>query len=577
MKFKLAMTLKELKKRTSKSAYRPVKFLKLDSREVKKLSNDDLLVLMHLTRAAKQFDVINLKLENHHNLEFLEFLNKEIENGNKKAVLAKKMFDSQKSMFSPDALGNQTKLVLNVERTDGQGYFPEDLKVAEFHEILSRMLDRGEIEKVREILNQRSIVVRDGDELVAIDFVEALPEFQIVADELEKAIHFSSDKKFNKYLELQVKALRTADPKLDVEADKAWAKLDGGKFEFTICRECYTEKLTKSIYENKELLKRIEDAGITVYAKDTLGARVGIVNKAGTKLLKKLKQLSTISAKFMPYQNEYKTEDETDEISQTAVDVDLITLTGDEGAYRASLVLAQNLPNDDKPSLAAGGGRRNVYHRQVRLGVNKKLYKNLINDEQFKYFNPDADHWAVICHENTHSLGPRSHSSLGKFSSILEEYKADMGMYAFLDEFVAAGAITDEQSKEIILTSLTYGFLKGKPTLDQAHRTRSVMICNRMFTEKAITLDDDGKLKFNFEKVKAVTKQMMREVIRLQIDRDVEKAREYVEKWFVWSNEIQHIADIINKLSKKLNGYLSQPLADAMLEDNFEEILKTRK
>ena len=573
MDFKFQMSLAELKKRTSKRYYKGVKFLKRDSREVKRLSKNDLLVLMHLTRAANKLESVNLKLGHPKNLEFLDFLTKEEQAGNQKAVLAKKLFLSQKSMFSPDALGEQTRLAKGVNEPDGLGYFPEDLEAEEFHKIISDMLDAGEEKQVEEILNQRSIVVRDGDKLKAIDFVDAFSEFQEMADELEKAIEFSDDKKFNKYLELQIKALRKADPMLDAKADKEWAKLSGGKFEFTICRECYDEKLTKSIYENDELMAKLKAHNITVYAKDSLGARVGIVNKSGTKLLRKLKRLIDVSAKLMPYSNEYERENEKDDIPQTAVDVDLVTLTGEEGAYRASLVLAQNLPNDDKPALKIGGGRRNVYHRQVRSNSNKKLYKNLIHEEQFKYFNPEADHWAVICHENTHSLGPQTHSGLGKFSFIIEEYKADMGMYCFLREFVKEGYFTELQAKQIIVTSLAYGFLKGKPSLSQAHRTRSVMICNRMLTEKAIQVRD-GKLWFDFDKVIDTAKEMMREAIRLQLDANVKSAENYIMKWFVWSDDISFIAEVIKKFSKKLNGYIIQELADEMLSPDFEKSLE---
>ena len=577
MEFKFAMSLAELRKRTNKRYYKGVKFLRPDSREVKRLSKNDLLVLMHLTRAANKLESVNLKLGHPKNIEFLEFLNREEQAGNEKAILTKKMFLSQKSMFSPDTLGNQTVLAKGIKEPDGLGYFPEDLEAEEFHKIIDKMLDDGETKEVAEILNQRSIVVRDGKKLKAIDFVNAFSELQEMADELDKAREFSTDKKFNKYLELQSKALRTADPMLDAKADKQWATLSGGKFEFTIARECYDEKLTKSIYENDELMKKLKAAGITVYAKDCLGARVGIVNKTGTKLLKKLKALIDVSSKLMPYLDEYENQClGEDEIPQTAVDVDLITLTGEEGAYRASLVLAQNLPNDDKMALEIGGGRRNVYHRQVRANANKKLYKNLIDDEQFKYFNPEADHWAVICHENTHSLGPKTHSGLGKFSFIIEEYKADMGMYCFLREFVKKGYFTETQAKQIIVTSLAYGFLKGKPSLNQAHRTRSVMICQRMITEKAIVIKN-GKLWFDFEKVIDTAKEMMKEAIRLQLDGDVKKAEEYITKWFVWDDTLIEIAETIKKFSKKLNGYLIQPLADAMLLPDYEKSLEDKE
>ena len=573
MTFKLAMTLKELKDRTSKRKYKAIKFLSRDSREVKKLSKEDLMVLCHLTRAAKKIDEVHFKLEDYRNEEFLKFLDAEIEKGDKKAPLAKRMFLSQKSMFSPDSLGNQTVLAKGVVKLAGQNYFPSDLSAEEFHQILSNMIDDGKIQEVKDILNQRSIVVRDGKQLKAIDFVDAFLEFQECAKELREAIKYSNDKKFNEFLELQAKALEKADPMLDAKTDKAWAKLDRSKFEFTLTRECYDEVLTKTIFENKALKEKLDSFGIEVYTKDNIGARVGIVNKSGTKLLKKLKELIDVSAKFMPFKEEYENKGDDTKIEQTAVDVDLITLTGEEGSYQASIVTAQNLPNDDKPALKIGGGRRNVYHRQVRASVNKKLYKNIIAEDQFKYFNSEADHWAVICHENTHTLGPKSGAKLGKFSAILEEYKADMGMYAFLDEFAQEGYFSGDQIKEIMVTSLSRSFLKGKPSLSQAHRTRSVMICNRMLETKSIVLGEDGKLHFDFDKIKETTKKMMSEVVRLQIDADVKKAEEYVSKWFVWTDEIAAVAEVIKVHSKMLNGHIVTPLADEMLASDFEEKL----
>ena len=575
MDFTLAMSLKELKKRTSKRHYKGIKFLAPESREIKKLTNRDLLVLLHLTRAAKLFDKIHLKQENAVNLDFEKFLKQEVQKGNQKAILTQKLFESQKSIFSPDTLGNQTILAKNVKRPLGLNYFPNDLEPEEFHSILNAMLDQKQDNQVAAILNQRSVVERDGDLLKAVDFVDAYPEFKEIASELDKAREFSSNKSFNKYLSLQIDAILKADPKLDAKADKQWAKLDGKcKFEFTITRECYDEALSRSVVENEELYTRLKERGIEVHTKDNLGARVGIINKRGTRLLKKLKGLVDIASKFMPYKNEYKNEIEENSIPQTAVDVDLVLLAGDEGAYRASIVLAQNLPNDDKPSLKIGGGRRNVYHRQVRLSSNKKLYKNLIVPEQFEFYHPDADHWAVICHENTHSLGPKP-SSLGKYSSILEEYKADMGMYAFLDEFVKAGEFTETQAKQIMVTSLSKSFLKGKPTLAQAHKTRAVMICNRMLTERAIELSSDTQLKFNFEKIQEVTKQMLAEVVRLQIDGKVKKAEEYINKWFVWTDDINRVAEKIKEHSKTLNGYLITPLADKFMTKEYEtELLK---
>lgn len=572
MDFKYKMTLKELRKRTSKSHYRKIEFLEKDDKEIQNLSNDDLMVLCHLTRAGYEIEKIQFSLENVKNHQILAFLNKQSAKNDEKAILAKKMFLSQKSNFSPDMEGNKTALFEGVNQSLGQGYFPEDLTIQKFHEILSKMIDNSEIQEVQEILNQRTIVKWNGDKLKAADFVDAFPEFKIVANELRQAKQYSADENFNNYLDLQIKALEKADPMLDAYADKAWAELDENtKFEFTITRECYQEQLTKTIFDNKELAQKIQDAGVKIYSKDSLGARVGLVNREGTELLNKLKGLVDISAKFMPYKELYENK-KASNVKQIAVDVDLIALFGDEGAYQASIVTAQNLPNNDKLAFSIGGGNRNVYHRQVRKSGGKKNYRKLIAKEFWKYYNSEADHWAVICHENTHSLGPNSHT-LGKYSSILEEYKADMGMYAFLDEFVQEKCFTDFETKQMMVTGLFRNFMKGKPTLEQAHKTRSVMICNRMLAENAITLDEDNKMRFDFDKIKSLTKIMLAEVVKLQIDGNVKQAEEYIQKWFVWSEEIEKIATVIRSYNKYLNGYVDDSLAQEFLNPNFENTL----
>jgi len=568
MKFEIAMTLKELKMRTAKSAYKPVEFLARDSKELKELTEEDFKVLKHLTRAAKIIDDIYMQLNNEQNSEFLAFFNEEIEKGNLKAVLAKRMFLSQKGIFSPDSLGNQTVLLKNINKPLGLGFYPQDLTSSEFAKIINEMLNKNKIKEVKAILSNRSKVVRDGSLLKGIDIVDFYQEkFKAAALEIKKAAIYSDDKEFNNYLRLQALAFENADIKLDAEADKKWATLENTKFEFTVTRECYNEKMTITLLEDENLAKRLKELGIEIRQKDEIGARVGLVNKKGTKFLKDLKSLVDISSKYMPYKDEYENICETENISQTAVDVDLVWLSGDEGAYRASIVTAQNLPNDDKYALKIGGGRRNVYHRQVRKRKNKKLYKNLICENQFKYFSPEADHWAVICHENTHTLGPKNHEKLAEFNPILEEFKADMGMYAFLDEFKCAKMFNEEQIKQIMVSSLACSFLKGKPSLSQAHRTRSVMICHRMLSEKAIILNNENKLEFDFEKIKKVTKTMMKEVVRIQIDNEYKSAKNYVEKWFVWSDELQKIAEIIKQNSKMLNGFIKAPLAEEFLEE----------
>ena len=82
------------------------------------------------------------------------------------------------------------------------------------------------------------------------------------------------------------------------------------------------------------------------------------------------------------------------EISQTMVDVDLVALTGDYAQARGGITIAQNLPNNDKLAIKTGGGRRNVYHRQVRLSHDAKRTQNMLNTflhpDFHQYYNPEV-------------------------------------------------------------------------------------------------------------------------------------------------------------------------------------------
>ena len=574
-KYELNLSMEELEKRTHKDYLVTKTMIDENAPEYIALADGDKKALVHLVKSAYILEKINKQIDNPHNLPFEQFLNDEIKNGNKQAELTKILYDAQKGVCALDRESNIIELAKNVHATLGKGAYPEDLSKTEFQQIILKMLKSGKIDEVRTILNQRSIVERNGDELVAIDYIDKFKEdFALMADELEKASKLSTNKDFNEYLELQAKALRTADPMLDAYADKKWATLQDTPLEYTITRENYSDELTESVIENDELKTLLEEHKITPIGKDFLGGRVGIVNKKGTEAILKVKEFLPLMADNMPFKDEYTQNISPDkESKQTMVDVDLVTVSGDVGEFRAGITLAENLPNDDKLSLTIGGGRRNVYHRQIRLLTSedskKKLQERLdaiLNKEQHKYYNDEADHWFTIGHENAHSLGPNSGTeALGKYKSIIEENKADITSLAMLDVLTQNGMYTNEEKEQIIVTYATDNMLKSKPTLSQAHRVRSVMQNYYFLKEGALEISKDGILTVNIEKVIPTAQKMLKEIIRIQIDGDFNKGEEYVLQNFVWTPEMELIAEKIKKVSKSLNGKVEEPLAKKLL------------
>ena len=570
--YTLNLSMEELEKRTHKDYLMTKKFLTPESPEYTQLQDGDKEALKHLVKAASILEKINMQLDNHHNLPFKAYLEEEIKKGNKQAELTKILFDAQKGINAIDTMSNPIYLAKEVRGYAGKGVYPADLSIEEFHSILINMLKSGKINEVKNILTQRSVVERKGDELVGIDYIDKFKDdFSKMADEIDVASETSTNADFNEYLKLQAKALRTADPMLDAYADKKWATLQDTPLEFTITRENYADEMTGTVVENPELKKLLEENNISPIPKDFLGGRVGIINKQGTDALMAIKKYLPTLAKNMPYNDEYEQNIRPNaDTKQTMVDVDMVMSAGDVGEYRGGITLAENLPNDDKLSLTIGGGRRNVYHRQIRfISDMKKLQERLdavLDKEQHKYYLDEADHWFTIGHENAHSLGPKKgNEKLGKYRNIIEENKADMGALAFVDLLTELGMYTEEQRKQIIVTTITDNFLKTKPTLSQAHRVRTVMQ-NKYFAERGAYDIVDGKIHVNIDKVVPIAKEMLSEIVRIQIDGDFEKAEKYVLDNFVWTDNMELIGQKLQKISKTLNGRLETKLADMLLE-----------
>lgn len=571
--FEFNLSMEELEKRTHKDYLMTKKMLKADAPEYLELADGDKEALKHLVKAAYILEKINMQIDCHHNLEFKAFLEREIAKGNRQAELTKILFDAQKGINAIDTMSNKINLAKGIKEFPGKGVYPEDLSKEEFHNILTKMVNERKLEDVKKILTQRSVVERDGEYLKGIDYIDKFKEdFSKMADEIDKAAETSTNEDFNEYLKLQAKALRTADPMLDAYADKKWAELQDTPLEFTITRENYEDEMTGTIVENKELSSLLEKHGISAIPKDFLGGRAGIVNKKGTHALLAIKEYLPTLAKNMPFADEYEQNISTEsDAKQTMVDVDLVAVTGDVGEYRGGITLAENLPNDDKLSLTIGGGRRNVYHRQIRfISDIKKLQERLdeiLDKEQHQFYLDEADHWFTIGHENAHSLGPKKAcETLGKYRNIIEENKADMGALAFVDLLTELGMYSEEQRKQIIVTTIADNFLKSKPTMSQAHRVRTVMQ-NKYFAEHGAYEIIDGKIHVNIDKVIPIAKEMLSEIIRIQIEGDFDKAEKYVLDNFIWTDNMELIAQKLQKINKTLNGRTESELAEKLLNE----------
>ncbi len=526
----------------------------------KKLSAGNKKALEHLVAAAKIINDVSLEQDNPHNLTMKKAL-QDAAPASKQAELALQLFNSLNGVAGFNGVDAEpVEIFKGIHLLKGHNFYPQDLSVDEFHKILINMLQSEKIDEVSRILSARTIVRRNGKELKAIDYTEYFCEdFSKIANELEVAAHYCDEEDFKDYLGWQAQAFLQNNPDMDMLADKHWAVLQNNDLEFTISRENYDDEITPTVFNNKELSSLLEQYKIEPVSKDMLGARVGINNKEGTKLILKFKEHIKELANLMPYKEKYHQHIlDNEEIKQTMVDVDLVDLEGDYAQCRGGITTAQNLPNNDKLSVKTGGGRRNVYHRQVRMSKDKekeeKILQKLVSEDLHKYYDSEFLHIFVIGHENGHSLGPDSQyqGALGKYKHIIEEHKADVISLSFMPEYVKKGIISAETLKKIYVSCIAGGmFLRARPHEMLPHRMADLIQFNYLLQNKAISFNSKGLLNIDFDLLPKVLKKLLEETIELQLSKSPQKAKEFIDKYAKWGEHSQRIAKVHQELGIK--------------------------
>lgn len=537
----------------------PIEMVNMEFEGYKTLPEGDKKALAHLVAAAKIMNDVALEQDHPLNRTLKKGL-EEAANGSEYAANALKIFNSLNGVTGLNGVDQEpVKIFAGVEGYKGRNFYPTDLSVEEFHKIIAKMLDEGKTDEVRKILSARTMVRRSGNELKAVDYTEYFAkEFSAMANELEVAAHYATDDLFKDYLGWQAQAFLQNNEDMDMLADRHWAQMQDTNLEFTVSRENYDDEMTPTICENAELSSRLAEKGIEVVSKDMLGIRVGIINKKGTELILKFKEQMGKLAKLMPYSDSYvQSVAGGGDVNQTMVDADLVALTGDYAQCRGAITTAQNLPNNDKLSVKTGGGRRNVYHRQVRQSHDKtktqRMLDALVAKEFHQYFNPEAEHIFVIGHENGHSLGPNSEyqNALGVYKHTIEENKADVVSITFMPEYVKAGVITEETLKQVYATWIIRLFLKAKPQLIQPHRVGDLIHFNFLREHGAISFDADNKLVIHFDKMNEAMHKILDETIAIQLSKSPEKAKAFIDRYSTWSDISEHIAKVQKELGIK--------------------------
>lgn len=536
------------------------------------LSAADKKALSHLVKAAEFLDKVFLRQDHPDNIRALKKLKKAASKGDALAEKALKVFAMHNGLEGSDLYTQKTqplRLFRDKKLQPGKGFYPQDLTKKELADYIV-----AHPEQASALLSNNTVVQREGKRLAAVPYSVAFrEEMEGAARELLLAAKETGHKGFAEYLRWQAQQLvNDSDPETAYTADKLWiSNLEDSPLEFTIGRENYGDRMSADVAADPRVKKVLDENGIKAKAKDSIGVRVGIVNQESyAEIADYRKHLETF-AEEMPLKDRYKQQTEGGEAKMTFADVDLVAITGDYAAVRGGITVAQNLPNSDKLAVQQQEGSRLVFHRQVRQGgdsaAQQKFLDALIDSAQHKWYDNNADFLFTVGHELGHSLGPRvtadgrdKSGSLGKYGAMLEENKADVVSIVMTGYFLQTGKFDQDQANKIYLTWAAGELPTKQPSEEEAHRSRSIMQLNYFREKGAIKLEKGGKLSIVPEKMAGAAKDMLTEVIQLQLDGDAKKAEAFVKKYAAWNDALQYAADTRMQMKPRLYRLVNQPL-----------------
>jgi len=374
-------------------------------------------------------------------------------------------------------------------------------------------------------------------------------ELSRVSELVRQAAALAEDEGLKNYLTLRADALLSNDYQA---SDMAWMDMKTNTIDFIVGPiETYEDGLygSKAAFESFILIK----------------------DKEWSDKLARFASLLPQLQESLPVPAEYKSEVPGSDSDLGAYDA--LYYAGD--CNGGSKTIAINLPNDPQVHVEKGS-RKLQLKNSMRAKFDNILIpisKLLILPEQQKHVTFDAFFENTMFHEVAHGLGIKQtldgkqtvREAMKETASSIEEAKADLGSIAALEYLQEAGKYTKQEADEIAVTWAYHNLLKDKPQATQAHRVRSVMQLDFLKKKGVVSFDKNGVMDVKVEKIIPAAKEMLEEVIRVQLSETPSVAKEYIDKHFVWDETVEKAASNIKSIDKGLHGQLEMPLAEEFL------------
>ncbi len=503
---------------------------------LKALSGKDRSVGIELLAAGKLIETLNKLMINPHDLEY----EKEIQA--KGTAADKELFRRNQQPWCVDIEDPACCAMYPCPKKEIGAYlWPADMTDADF-----KAMEKAPNKDA--LLSPFTIVRRDKSKkgFKAIPYADAplfKPYLVRIAAHLRKAAAITDDPTLKKFLESRAEAFVTSSPFPYDASDYDWIALKGD-WDLTIG--------PYEVYKNPRQVKaRFEFV-------------LGRVDKKVTAQLDKfrsrLQEMEGYLADLVGHKV-YKGRKLNPKISIRAIDV---WMAAGDGRNPQGVVAAYHLPNRGK-AVDEGLYKKVmlVNHMRAFNNIMKRRAELMLDKDQLKYVDPEADIYNTTFHEFSHGFGAydelkvktRSgavktvHEALQEYSSLLEEEKADVFSLYFVPIFVKKGWITQEDAKKRYVSALMHLIGLMQYNLKGTYPRMVSVQLGWYLDHGGVSFDKkSGRLHVNFDKIAPAVQGLAKTVATIQLTGDYEGAAKLVGKYVITKGDQVTLAPVLQRI-----------------------------
>jgi hypothetical protein len=203
--------------------------------------------------------------------------------------------------------------------------------------------------------------------------------------------------------------------------------------------------------------------------------------------------------------------------------------------------------------------RYNVLRHPELFAARQSKYQAAVAQEHALDLTADGVFYRTLWHEIGHYLGvdrTADGRELGEAfeasSSKLEELKADLVSLYLVKSLRERGYYSDTTARSVYADGVRRVLLKNKPARTQAYRVMQLMQFNYFLDKGLFAFDEEStKLDVRFDKYHDTVSSMLAEVLALQQKGDKAVADAFIDKYFVWVDDLHGaLADAMRQAEK---------------------------